>query len=345
MRMLIPSNRLRWLPPDVRLAHEYCFFLHDEMARTLVEYEKADASKVSIHFDDKDQSKRFESLAKKHDAITAMRELGFHAQARRVVLNAITPAIVSDSAHHIYEALICFEKRKIVPGFNLLRKPLLDNLMYCSWMVGDEDGFYAAFASGDPTQVTLKRIGNRRNAILSAAIEKTDLVGIVKADDLVSILFDPANGVGLYGLFQHAVHLVTVERMELKTSPENFNFIFKNPSDDDLYEQLYAVLPTVLLYFAHLVVALYERIKAMDLGAKKAFQFRSLNAYRYLHHEFGPTGLASAFSEALTPLVACKVCGTSLKVTPYNAMRLLLTESFRCTKCGRKRDFPFSWLF
>lgn len=135
MRMLIPANRLRRLPETVRLAHEYCFFLHDEFVRMLVEYEAAKATTVKFEFASKAQARRFRSFAKQSDTIAAMRELGLHSEARRVVLNQITMAMVSDCGHHIYEALICFEKRKVIPGFNLLRKPLLDSLMYFSWMV------------------------------------------------------------------------------------------------------------------------------------------------------------------------------------------------------------------
>lgn len=345
MRMLIPAKRLAWLPEDVRLAHEYCFFLHDEFTRMLVEYEAADAPKVSFQFSDKAQSKRFARLAKKHDAIAAMRELGLHSEARRVVLNTVTMAMVSDCAHHIYESLRCFEKRKVIPGFNLLRKPLLDHLMYFSWMVADEDGFYTAFMSGDPAMITQKMLGNRRKDIITGAIEKTDLGGAVSAEDIVSMVFDAKSADGLYGLFQHAVHLVTVERIELKTSPENFNFIFKNPNDDDVYGTLYAALPTVLLYLGHVIMALYERIKPMDPGARKAFVFRTINAYRILHYDGGAAALAKVMSEALAPRIKCAACDAPLKVTQYNVARLLLTDSFRCTRCRQKQLFPLSWLF
>lgn len=343
--MLIPANRLRWIPKDLRLAHEYCFFLHDEFARMLVEYETADASTISFEITSKVQNKRFKDLAKKHDTLTAMRELGLHSEARRVVLNHITMAMVSDCAHHIYESLRCFEKRKFIPGFNLLRKPLLDSLMYFSWMAADEDGFYSAFAAGDPSKLTQKMLGNRRREILASAIAKTNVADIVTAEDLISIIFDVGNSDGLYGLFQHAVHLVTVERIEIKTSPENFNFIFKNPNEDDVYEALYMALPTVLLYLAHVILALYERIKPPSPGAKEAFVFRTINAYRFLHYEGGPAALAEVMGEALSTHVQCNNCAAALTVTPYNAMRLLLTESFRCARCRHKQLFPLSWLF
>lgn len=329
----------------MRLAHEYCFFLHDEFARMLVEYEAAKATLVSFRFTGKAQGKRFEKLARKHDVLSAMRELGLHSEARRVVMNNITMAMVSDCAHHLYEALRCFEKRKVVPGFNLLRKPLLDSLMYFSWMVADEDAFYSAFTSGDPTRITQKIIGNRRKDILIQAIDKAALGDIVTAEDLIAMVFDVKNSSGLYRLFQHAVHLVTVERMEIRTSPENFNFIFKNPNDDDIYETLYAVLPAVLLYLAHVIMVLYERIKPMDPGGGKAFVFRSTAAYRFLRSQAEAATVAKAMDDNLSPLVKCCACDTSLKVTPYNALRLLLTDSFQCVRCRRKQLFPFSWIF
>jgi hypothetical protein len=345
VRMLIPASRLRWIPKNLRLAHEYCFFLHDEIARLLVEYEVADAPKVTFKFASKAQGRRFELLAKQHDPVTAMRELGLHSEARRVVMNQITMAMVSDCAHHIYEALQCFEKRKFIPGFNLLRKPLLDSLMYLTWIAADEDDFYSKFSSGDPTKLAQKLLGNRRRELFAAAIAQTELADDVAAEDLITILFDASNPDGLYWLFQHAVHLITVDRIELKTSSENFNFIFKNPYEDDLYETLYLVLPTALLYLAHVILILYERIGPASDGAKAAFVFRSLNAYRFLHYQGASMALARVLEEALSSRMNCEHCATPLTVTEYNAIRLLMTESFRCTRCRHKQPFPLSWMF
>ncbi|MYN28915.1 hypothetical protein [Duganella levis] len=344
MGILIPAKRLYYLPKEVRLAHEYCFFVHDEFVRMLAEYEAAEAHIVSFEFENKAQSKRFTTLAKNRDAVTALRELGLHHQARRVVLNTITMAMVADCGHHIYESLRCFEKRKIVPAFNLLRKPLIDNLMYLSWMVADEDGFYNAFSSGDPTKITQKIMGNRRKEILAKAISETELVDVVTADEIHSIVFEPSNSYGLYGFFQHAVHLVTTDRIEIRTSPENFNFIFKDPADDDVYSLLYTSLPTMLLYMAHLILALYERIKPMDQGGKKAFVFRSIHGHGLLKSESYFDALAKGMSNALGTRIKCPTCHTPLKSTRHNAARLLLSESFRCTRCRRVQPFPFSWI-
>lgn len=345
MRLLIPRNRLKWLPAETRLAHEYCFFLHDEIARMLVEYEAANAHKVKFKFSGIRERKRFEALAKTTDPVSVLKALGRDSEARRVVLNTITMAMVSDCAHHIYEALRCFEKGKVIPGFNLLRKPLLDNLMYFTWMVADEDGFHTAFTSGDPTKITQKVLGNRRLEFIQAALVLIGLADVIKAESLHSMIFDVGNPDGLYGLFQHAVHLVTVDRIEIKTSPENFNFIFNHPADPEIYEALYASLPSALLYLTMIVVNLYERIHPMDQGPRSALVFRAINGYRLLLGKQASLIVAEAISDVLSPRVQCAQCKTGLNVTASNAARLLLADCFQCTACRRKQLFPLSWLF
>lgn len=342
---LIPAKRLRWIPKELRLAHEYCFFLHDECVRMLVEYEKERAHIISFTFKDKAEGAKFKRAAKKHDAVYALRSIGRKEESRRVVLNTITMAMVSDCCHHIYESLRCFEKRKFVPAFNLLRKPLLDSLMYLIWLVADEDNFYAEFTSGDPPRITQKMIGNRRRSLIAAAIELAELTDIVDPDDVVSMIFDSRNEFGLYGLFQHAVHLVTVDRLEIKTSPENFNFIFKNPNEDDIYDSLYSQLPIILLLLTNVIAILFERIHPMDVGTLAALKFRSVNGGRLLRGSPLSDVVVEVMGKTLSSILKCATCDTPVKVTHHNAARLILTDTFRCTSCKRVSPFPFSWTF
>lgn len=342
--VLIPHRRLARIPQHLRLAHEYCYFLHDECARMLVEYEGARAHWVTVTFQDPSEAEALKALAEE-DSLTALRRAGYGDAARRIVLNMITMGMVSDTLHHLFEALSCLEKRKSVVALNLLRKPLTDSLVYLSWMLGDEDGFYAAFTAGDPTVLAPSRLGNRRKEIVAQALARTRLGAYVDAEHACETLFDARNGVGLYGLFQHAVHLVTVQRIELRTSPENFNFIFKDLSEDDIYEGLYAHLPYLLLYLAHVVLELYDRVKPMEDGAKTAFVVRSLFGADLVHGDENAVSVCATLSEALAPHIRCPDCKAPLGVTVHNACRLVFTENFRCTRCRRVQALPFSWLF
>lgn len=138
----IPRNRLKNIPPKLRASHEYCYFLHDQCVHVLKEYLAAEANLVTVKFKSKINAAQFQKIAASEDTIAALRKTGYSKEAKRVILNQITIAMVSDCLHHIYEALRCFEKRKSVVAFNLLRKPLKDNLIYLTWMLGDEDDFY-----------------------------------------------------------------------------------------------------------------------------------------------------------------------------------------------------------
>jgi hypothetical protein len=341
---IIPRRRRQWIPYEWHLAHEYCYFLHDECARLLVEYEQVEAHAVSVTFADKRKAENFENLAKK-GAIEAMRATGYAVEARKVVLNTIKMAMVSDTLHHLYEALQCMEKRKFVVAFNLLRKPLMDSLIYLSWMLADEDAFYQAFSSGDPDLLTNKKTGNIRREILADALAQTSVKGALSSETIHDLIFSSTEPDGLFQLFQHAVHLITVGRPEMQTTPENFNFIFKSPFEDDIFDLAYAALPIILLYLSHVLLELFDRMKSMEKGAKQGFLVRTILGFRLLGPAEEIKEVQDTLTEALSPNIQCERCSQQFVATRHNAVRALLTESFRCSKCRCINHLPLSYLF
>lgn len=341
----LPRAHLRGLPKPVRLAHEYCFFLHDETLRMLVEYEGARAHFVRHDFADAEQAQAYARLAETLHPIDAMRRLGLEAQARRVVLNQVVMAMTSDVLHHLYEGLRCLEKRKSIVALNLLRKPLIDNLLYLSWMCGDEDAFYEAFTNGGPQALQPKVLGNHRQDILAKAMAATEIAGLIDPAYVHETIFDAKNPYGLYRLFQHAVHLVTFDRLELRTEPENFNLIFKSPSDDDLYHAVYEQLPTLILFLAHVLSTLFDRMRPMDKGARTAFMVRSAQGYWLTQGGQAAEQSRSDLTKMLTANFRCGDCDTPLKMTDHNMARIILAETCRCTTCGTVSGFPVSWIF
>jgi hypothetical protein len=308
-----------------------------------VEYESAEAHVVSFDLRDKNEAKSFKKHAAKEDTIAAMRAAGYDHEVRRVILNQITMAMVSDCLHHLYEAFRCLEKRKVVVALNLLRKPLTDSLLYMSWMLGDEEEFYRAFTTDSPRGITSSILKSRRGEIISRALAATAVVDVLTSKFIDETIFSRSNDSGFQKLFQHAVHLITVQHMELETTAENLNSIFKNYADDDLYELVYDVLPHVMLYIGHVVIGLFERIKPPEAGGKKAYEVRSILG---LYLVEGGENEAHAL-ERLAALaeLTCPECNAAFKVTAHNAGRLVLSESYRCTECRRTQPFPFSWMF
>jgi len=340
---LIPRNRLKWVPPHLRVHHEYCFFLHDQCVHVLAEYEAAKAHHVTVNFQSKATADEFSRIAA-DDPIKGLQATGYPAEARRAAINHITMAMVSDCLHHIYEGLRCFEKRKVVVAFNLLRKPLKDNLLYLAWMLGDEDDFYNAFVSGNPEVLTQKMLGNKRLSILTKAVAKTSVSSVIDPALLNEILFDRKSAHSLELVFQHAVHLVTDLHIELRTTPQNFNFIFKSYADDDTYDGAYEWLPYVLLFLSHIVMSLFDRMHPMDEGARLAHMVRTVFAYALIEN-IKDSSIQKYLEEALSETLKCTHCGAKARMTRSNAAMIAVAESFRCTSCRKKNLLPFSYLF
>lgn len=342
---LIARNRVKWVPRSERLAHEYCFFLHDLCVQMLAEYEQARAHLVRFKFRDAEEADEFERIANEAGSVEALKQLGRLDEAKRVAINTITMGMVSDCLHHIYEALRCMERRKVVVAFNLLRKPLTDNLVYLAWMLGDEDHFYEAFANQSPAGLAPRIVGNRRQAILQAALDKTDLKNVINGEWLHAVLFKDSCERGLYKILQRAVHLITADREAVRTEPENFNFIFKNYAEDDSYEGLYEVLPAILLFLSHVMEGLYERMERKDPGARTAFQVRTILGMYLLSDDAQWVTKVRNILNALSNFLDCPQCDKPLTLTKHNMARLLMRESYRCTSCGCVSPFPFSYLF
>jgi RNase P subunit RPR2 len=318
--------------------------MHDQCVQILKEYSDATAHTVKVPFKNKEEAELFTRIADEQNTITALQAIGRLDEANRVMVNTITLAMVSDNLHHIYEGLRCMEKRKSIVALNILRKPLLDSLVYLSWMLGDEPGFLEQFSKGEPELLAHKLIANHRGKIISQALEKTEINKLVDAEFITEALFNKKNPQSLQLAFQHSAHLITIQNIELETTPVNFNFIFKNPADDDVYEGLYLYLPTVLLYLSHVILGLFNRMRSMDEGAKTAFNLRSIMGHHLLDAEEGVDMVKSTLEELLANQV-CGYCKSPLAITRHNAARLTMTETFRCTHCNRHNYFPLSWLF
>lgn len=299
---------------------------------------------MTVEFPDKEAGKQFQRLAKAHGPIEAMQQAGYGKEAKRVILNQITMALTSDFLHHIYEALWCMEKRKVIVAFNTFRKPLKDNLSYLVWMLADPDDFYAAFTKSDSEEINQTKLGNKRQALFKQATVKTDLAELIDADDLYAVLHSRKRDDGLERFFQHAVHLVTTMHAEIKTTPQNFNFVFKSYDDDDIYELTYRHLPSILLFGSHVIAGLFQRMHPGEPGAHQASSTRSILGYR-LVQDVDAESIVDVLKEELGGHLKCATCNHPTAITPYNALRITLTESFRCTLCKRTVPFPFSWMF
>ena len=333
----IARPRLKRLPEPVRLQHELCFFLHDECARAFVEYETAEAHLETIRFKNAEEFEMFEEIARDIDVIEALRKCGYDDISKKVILNTISVAMISDYLHHIYEALRCLEKRKFIVGINLLRKPLKENLLYLAWMLGKCEDFYEKFTKGDPTLITQSAIGQQRKAIYSEAMDKIGYGQFVDSEIIESTIYNRRVD-GLELLFQHAVHLVTQKYPELRTASQNFNFIFKSPADDDVYEAVYHHLPSLMLFASHLIMAVLDQTREMDKMSRDLFHVRSVLAFNLIIGSEQSHTLLE-LSNMVPDSTLCSKCCRNCNITLYNALSMLLRSDFRCSYCHTRNHF------
>lgn len=341
---LIPRSRLSKLPEHLRCIHEFCFFLHDQTVSLLREYEEAEAHHVSLKFRNEKEKAEFLYIADTQDPITAMKAIGRHQEAQKCEINTIIIGLTSDYLHHVYESLICFEKRKFIVGFNVLRKPLKDNLLFLSWILGNEDEFHNCFNSGNVNLLTQRNLGNRRVEIFNTALSHTRLPDEFCGESLNKILYSSSYNSGLEKFFQHSVHLITTNT-DIITSPNNFNFVFKDPSSEDIYLQLYDILPYLLLYSTHVIYQLFSRIHPIDSGSDEAFRTRTLLSFKLLDDPLSINQLIKELNVSIGKNLTCSNCDSISKITKYNLAKMLLTDSIRCTNCKKVSYFPFSWAF
>ncbi len=83
----------------------------------------------------------------------------------------------------------------------------------------------------------------------------------------------------------------------------------------------------------------------VDEGAKTAFFVRSTFGFYLVEAGESAKEVLDTLSTTLSPEIRCGECDAPLAVISHNASRIVLTESFRCTRCQRVPHLPFSWIF
>ena len=158
------------------------------------------------------------------------------------------------------------------------------------------------------------------------------------------MIFNRQNQFGLEPYFQHAIHLITTKYEVTKTSPQNFNFIFKDPSENDIFDIIFQCLPYVICFLSLVIIELFDEMNRMDKGSKKAFRARAILGMHLVEKQecCHSMGLLRGMLENR---ILCENCRAQLRLTVYNAIKILFAETFRCTKCRRHNYLPFTYLF
>lgn len=339
---ILDPQRLVLLPPRHWKAHEFCFHLHDQMVQLLVQYEASGAHHwVTDAFEKALSNSNAEHI--EIDLLQFMKQHGLLQHYKHHIVSHLTLGLTSDMLHFLYEALICFEKRKFAVGFALLRKPLKENLLFLSWLLSDQDDFIARFESNTATELNNVK-PEKRLQILSGAIERLATKEAFEAELLQSIIYSKNHEKSFEPIWQRATHLITSQGSLLRTEDLNINFIFHDAGSDHLYELLYDNLPYVLLYAIQVSLECFAQILRANEHTVSHLILSTMGCFESLFSHGKKQHVAKLLTKNLRPFLKCLHCETSLRLTRENAAEMYLRETLTCQKCGLSSPFPLYWL-
>lgn len=338
---LIPPERLENIPAKYRAQHEFCFHLHDLMLQLLVRMETEKAGFVKLTIDSEEDR---QLLASGMHILEFLEKSGRGDLEKRVVINHLCNALYADMLHFIYEGLRALEKRKFAVALTLLRKPFKEGLLIAAQMCADDAAFF------DKLKSDAKNLLNRRDldasgikAVLEKAIKACRGAQFLKADAIYNAAFDRGNILGLAGLFDKATHLIT-EFSKIQTENYNVNFIFKNPTDNDIYEGgTYALLAMLLLFISLMQIELYGRMKEPSKKYQDWMLFTSMGAYEALFLT-GRSRLTAFLNRNMRDFLKCSFCEHPLKIIKAEAALFFIGETVECVSCSTRQHFPLGWL-
>ncbi|MFD1882309.1 hypothetical protein [Paracoccus pacificus] len=338
---IIPRERLAHIPPRYHARHEFCFHLHDLMNGLLVQMENSHAGHVGVDLAEGE----LEKLKNTPNVLDFLAASGRGEIERRVVVNYISIALYADLLHFVYEALRSLEKRKFAVALSLLRKPFKESMLIAAQMCVDETALFAKLKNDAANLLNRRELDEQRTRQLLRDAISVACKGpaVVHADLIYDAVFDRKNAFGLAGLFDQATHLVT-ENSQIRTENYNMNFIFKNPSDNDVYAgDTYRHIAMVLQFLALLQINLYGRMTEISRHHRNWLLFTSLGTFEALFKS-GSANITRLVRSTFGDLLKCSICGERMRLLKTDAPRLFIAERIECSKCGVEQGFPFGWL-
>jgi len=249
-----------FLPKEFNSGHELCFFIHDVLARIIVDGEKENIFKYEFYLEEKVADR-----INDEDIFTSLANEKLYEDRNKVLKAIVIPALLSDSLHCIYEALNSSKKAKLNITYMLIRKPIQETLYLLESMIIDEVEF-GKNMSINPLKLRPSNAGGveghtKRIAIVLDKLGLTDIFSDVYISEL---RYNKKSDDTFDGICNHAMHLFT-EHKAIKTDNLNINFIFSNEySKLTQWAYLYSRLPYLLLYLYYIIEYLLKEICATE---------------------------------------------------------------------------------
>ena len=249
-----------FLPKEFISAHELCFFIHDLLANTLVSGENQDIFNYEFSLEERIAN----NLEKDEDIILFLQENELYEHRNKILKTIILPAVLSDTLHCIYEALISSKKGKLNISYMLIRKPIQESLYLLESMIIDETAFGKSMVENPlelrPSVVMKKNGITGHEERINIVLDRLQLANLFSFSYLANLRYNKRCEDNFDGICNHAMHLFT-EHDAIKTDNLNINFIFSDYNSKlTQWAYLYSRLPYLLLYLYYVVEHLIEEI-------------------------------------------------------------------------------------
>ena len=338
---LIDQERLIYIPQKYHAHHEFCFHLHDLMVRLLVQMEIKKSGHLKFNLESEKDRKLLESGI---HILDFLNQSGRETLERRAVINHLCIALYSDMLHYIYEGLKALEKRKFSVAFTLFRKPFKDGILMAIQMCAEEEIFFERMKLDAKSLLKRERLDKTEiKLLLDATLKICSGRRLLSADKIYETAFDRTNDAGLAGLFDKAAHLIT-EFSSIQTENYNVNFIFKDPQDNDVYENgTYQEIATLLYFLSIIQIELYSRMGESSRKYQNWMVFTSLGAFEALFTT-GRSRMTNFVNKHFSEFLECPVCQAKLKLRKSDVPRFFIGETLDCNHCLTSQHFPLGWL-
>ena len=338
---IIPEERLSLMPQDAIPRHEFCFWLHDQTASLLVE------ASNSGQIEDWHQAVNYAVKAAppdmQHEEILKLLAEAGGTLCVPMKIDVFI-AVLSDTLHFIYEALIAMEKRKFNVAFSLLRKPLTENLIIISRLVASDDEFIRSFADGSLQQKQVTNIDkHERILIFEEAISKIPIESPFSGELLNDIIFNKDMPNGLQIRMQQAIHLITTRHKMLLTPQWGLNRIFADQNGDE-NSAAYDGLLVVLFFLLQLTMSKLSHYFAVS---EKRLNETLLRAFGIFGNMYNGRldALSCELNKTMKEFFNCEWCTEGrVKIRKKFVCEFYLNDSIYCSGCGQFSHTPLTYI-
>lgn len=342
---LVGPERLWMIPEKYQARHEFCFFLHDQIAIMLTQYEESGVHNTVVDAFQRVTPAQASDL-RYIDLIDLLKKDETKKLYKHFIISQTVLALTSDMLHFLYESLTCFEKRKFTVGFSLLRKPLKENLFYLSYILADEDDFIKNFEKNNYKTLNEKEFPKeRKKDIFASAISKLSIDDAFEADLMWEIIYSRHLENGLEVAFQKSTHLITTFGELLKTEDYAFNRIFEDPNEDYHYQFIYDKLPYVLVFLSNVTLECFAKIHSLNEKVYSHLIISMMATYEALFLDSKSQSVTRMIKRKFRDFLKCLYCEKSLRISKQDVPRLFMLEEIDCAGCGSLNQVPIHWLF